>query len=173
MKTKRNYLFLFLVSFLFLVVGCSSKESGSSSGSGTELPDKITIGYLRLPNDEIISKEQEYHKQYFEDRGIETNFIVFDSGVEANQAFASGGVDFASMGHTNGVVALARNIDVELIWLHQILGETEGLAVRNESGIEEIADLKGKKIATTFASTSHYSLLQILKEEGIEDEVEL
>lgn len=167
LRIKRNYLFIFLISFLFLATGCSSKETGS------DLPEKITIGYLRLPNDEIISKEQEYHKQYFEEKGIETNFIVFDSGVEANQAFASGGVDFASMGHTNGVVALARNIDVELIWLHQILGETEGLAVRNDSGIEKIADLKGKKIATTFASTSHYSLLQILKEEGIENDVEL
>lgn len=173
MKIKRNYLYLFFISFLFLVAGCSSDDTGSGSKTGTDLPDKVTIGYLRLPNDEIISKEQEYHKQYFEEKGIETNFIVFDSGVEANQAFASGGVDFASMGHTNGVVALARNIDVELIWLHQILGETEGLAVRKDSGIENIADLKGKKIATTFASTSHYSLLQILKEEGIEDDVEL
>lgn len=173
LKIKRNYVYLFFISLLFLVAGCSSDEAGSSSETGTDLPEKVTIGYLRLPNDEILSKEQAYHEKYFEEKGIETNFIVFDSGVEANQAFASGGVDFASMGHTNGVVALSRNIDVELIWLHQILGETEGLAVRDDSDIKEISDLKGKKIATTFASTSHYSLLQVLKEEGIEDEVEL
>lgn len=161
------------MSFLLVLAACSSGESNSTSEEGQDLPDKITIGYLRLPNDEMISMTKDFYSQYFDDLGIETNFIVFDSGVEANQAFASGSVDFASMGHTNGVVALSRNLDVELVWLHQILGDTEGLVVRNDSNIQTIDDLKGKKIATTFASTSHYSLLQILKEHKIEDEVEL
>lgn len=162
-----------MMTLLLLLGACSSKGSDATGEAGEDLPDKITIGYLRLPNDELISKTEDFYSQYFDDKGIETNFIVFDSGVEANQAFASGSVDFASMGHTNGVVSLSRDLDVELIWLHQILGDTEGLVLRNDSGIEEIEDLKGKKIATTFASTSHYSLLQILKEHGIEDEVEL
>lgn len=161
------------MSFLLVLAACSSGESNSTNQEGQDLPDKITIGYLRLPNDEMISMTKDFYSQYFDDLGIETNFIVFDSGVEANQAFASGSVDFASMGHTNGVVALSRNLDVELVWLHQILGDTEGLVVRNESDIQAIDDLKGKKIATTFASTSHYSLLQILKEHKIKDEVEL
>lgn len=173
MKIKKTRVLLFLTAFLIILGACSSEEKNSNASKEGDLPDKITIGYLRLPNDELISKTKDFYSQYFADQGIETKFIVFDSGVEANQAFASGSVDFASMGHTNGVVSLSRNLDVELIWLHQILGDTEGLAVREDSGIKSIEDLKGKKIATTFASTSHYSLLQILKDYGIEEEVEL
>lgn len=164
---KKKLIVTFLMSFLIVLTACSSGETNAT------LPEKVNIGYLRVPNDEMIAKSQAYFEKYYEDKGIETNFIVFDSGVEANQAFASGSVDFASMGHTNGVVALSRGIPVELIWLHEILGETEGLAVREGAGISSLQDLKGKKIATTFASTSHYSLLQILKEERIEDQVEL
>lgn len=173
LKNKKRNLLLLFAAFFLVLGACSSDEEDASGSGADELPEKITIGYLRLPNDELISKTKDFYSKYFDDKGIETNFIVFDSGVEANQAFASGSVDFASMGHTNGVVSLSRNLDVELIWLHQILGDTEGLAVRKDSGIEKIEDLKGKKIATTFASTSHYSLLQILKDAGIEEEVEL
>lgn len=77
------------------------------------------------------------------------------------------------MGNTNGIIALSRGLDVELIWLHEILGEIEALAVRKDSGIEKVEDLAGKSIATTFASTSHYSLLQVLNEAGIADQVQL
>lgn len=77
------------------------------------------------------------------------------------------------MGHTNGLVALSTGLDVELVWLHEILAEVEALVVREGSGIEKIEDLRGKTVATVFASTSHYSLLSTLREAGIEDEVTL
>ena len=146
---------------------------GGSGDTTSDLPEEINIGYLRVPNDEKIAKTEALFDEYFADKGIETNFLVFDSGVEANQAFASGSIDFASMGNTNGIIALSRGLDVELIWLHEILGEIEALAVRKDSGIEKVEDLAGKSIATTFASTSHYSLLQVLNEAGIADQVQL
>jgi len=63
------------------------------------------------------------------------------------------------------------NINVELIWIHEILGDVEALVARDDSGIETIEDLRGKRIATTFASTSHLSLLTILQNANLEDEV--
>jgi len=146
---------------------------GGSDETAADLPKEINIGYLRVPNDEKLAKTEALFDEYFADKGIETNFLVFDSGVEANQAFASGSIDFASMGNTNGVIALSRGLDVELIWLHEILGEIEALAVRKDSGIEKVEDLAGMTVATTFASTSHYSLLQVLNEAGIADQVQL
>jgi len=156
---------------LGLLAACG--ESNSSTEEGTNLPEEINIGYLRVPNDEKVAKTEAMFDQYFADRGIEANFLVFDSGVEANQAFASGSIDFASMGNTNAIIALSRGLDVELIWLHEILGEIEALAVRETSNIETVEDLAGMRIATTFASTSHYSLLQVLNDAGIADQVEL
>ncbi|MFO8070075.1 MAG: ABC transporter substrate-binding protein [Alkalibacterium sp.] len=164
----KKSLFLMTSMAALTLTGCSSQDEAVANQ-----PEEITIGYLRVPNDEMVALSSGLYEEYFEDKGIETNFIVFDSGVDANKALASGSIDFASMGNTNGVIALASDIGTELIWLHEILGEIEGLAVREDSGIEEISDLKGKKIGTTFASTSHYSLLQALNDEGIANDVEL
>ena len=153
---KRRKLFGWMLTFL---ASSTLAACGGSGDTTSDLPEEINIGYLRVPNDEKIAKTEALFDEYFADKGIETNFLVFDSGVEANQAFASGSIDFASMGNTNGIIALSRGLDVELIWLHEILGEIE--------------DLAGKSIATTFASTSHYSLLQVLNEAGIADQVQL
>ncbi len=131
----------------------------------------INIGYLRVPNDETVAKNMGYIDEYFKEQGVTVNYIVVDSGVEANKAFASKSIDFATMGNTNGVVALSKGLDTELIWIHEVLGSIEALVVKKDLGIKSIEDLKGKKIATTFSSTSHYVLLNALKEAGIEKEV--
>ncbi len=131
----------------------------------------INIGYLRVPNDETVAKSMGYIDAYFKDQGVRVNYIIVDSGVEANKAFASKSIDFATMGNTNGIVALSKGLDTELVWIHEVLGSIEALVVKKDLGIQSIEDLKGKKIATTFSSTSHYVLLNALKEAGIEKEV--
>lgn len=157
---------LTMVAAMGLFSGCQSQSQGA-------LPKKVNIGYLRVPNDELVSKTKAIFDDYFKEVGVPYEFIVFDSGVDANKALASGSIDFATMGNTNGIIALARGIDVELIWIHEVLGEIEGLAVKNGSNITKAEDLVGQKIATPFASTAHYSLLNYLKAAGIENQVQL
>lgn len=162
---KNKLLILFMV--LLTVSACGAKSTDEN------LPKKVKIGIIRVPNDTTVAMSESYFDEYFNDLGIKTEFIFFDSGVAANQAFSSGSVDFAEMGHTNGVVALANDLPVNLIWIHEILGSNEALVVKNGSGIKKIADLEGKKIATTFSSTSHLSLVKALESVGIEDKVQL
>ncbi|WP_414733964.1 ABC transporter substrate-binding protein [Acetobacterium carbinolicum] len=171
-RVIKNKVWVLAVLVIMVVVaglfsGCQSQNDGGA------LPKKVNIGYLRVPNDETVSKTREIFDAYFNELGVPYEFIVFDSGVDANKALASGSIDFATMGNTNGIIALSRGIDVELIWIHEVLGEIEGLAVKNGSNITKPEDLVGQKIATPFASTAHYSLLNYLKEAGIKDQVQL
>lgn len=122
----------------------------------------VNIGYLRVPNDEMLAISMGNLQRSLAEMNVEAKFTVFDSGVEANQAFASGSIDFASMGITNAVIAMAKKLPVQLIWIHEILGTNEGLVVQKDRGISKIDDLRGKVVATTFASTSHFSLLKTL-----------
>ncbi len=175
-KFQKSIFVIFLISvLLFSLFGCSTSpgESEQENKKGAALPKQINIGILRVPNDETIARSKKIFDKYFTEKGIQCNFIVFDSGVDANKAFASGSIDFATMGDTNAIVALSRGLDVEMIWIHEVLGDVEALAVKKDSNIHRIEDLVGKKIATPFASTSHYSLLNALKNVGIEDKVEL
>jgi len=176
----KKLILLFLITALALTLTACGTEQSKNGSSETEnaavqesLPKEINLGVLRVPNDETIALAEGFFDEYFTKRGIEVNTRVFDSGVEANQALASGSIDFATMGNTNAITALARELNVELVWIHEVLGENEALAVKDGSGIEDIEDLVGKRIAVPFASTAHYILLNVLKEAGIEKDVQL
>ncbi|MFW6287387.1 MAG: ABC transporter substrate-binding protein, partial [bacterium] len=174
LRSKMNRIFIYILVILITLffAGCSedSIEPGNNSES---FPEEINFGILRVPNDETIAITEGIFDRYFTEKGIECNYIAFDSGAEANKALASGSIDFATMGNTNAIVALSREIEVEMIWIHEVLGEIEALAVKEGSGINNLEDLAGRRIATPFASTSHYILLNALKDAGIEDEVQL
>ncbi|MEG0551391.1 MAG: aliphatic sulfonate ABC transporter substrate-binding protein [Vagococcus sp.] len=170
MKRFRKLSLVLLVTCLGLMLASCGKKENDKKG---DAPKEVRIGIIRVPNDKQVAISKNYFDTYFKEKGIKTKFMFFDSGVAANQAFASNSIDFAEMGYTNGVVALSTGIPVNLIWIHEILGTNEALVVHKDSAIDSVKELKGKKIATPFSSTSHFSLLQCLKEAGIEKDVEL
>lgn len=151
---------LIVLTLILLLAGCGKNEETSDT------PSKVRIGIIRVPNDTAVAIQMNYFDKYFKDKGIETEFLFFDSGVSANQAFVSGSIDFAEMGFTNGVVALAKELPVKLIWIHEILGTNEALVVRDPA-ITDVKELKGKTVATIFSSTSHLSLLKTLEMNGM------
>jgi taurine transport system substrate-binding protein len=56
-----------------------------------------------------------------------------------------------------------------IYYLHDTIGASEALVVRQDSGINTIQDVRGKIIATPFSSTSHFSLLSALKQNKINE----
>jgi len=71
------------------------------------------------------------------------------------------------IGSTGIATAISQGIDVELFWILEDIASAEALVVRNGSNINSIADLKGKKIATPFVSTSHFQLLYAMSKAGL------
>ena len=58
-------------------------------------------------------------------------------------------------------------MDVELFWILEDIAAAEALVARNGSGVNSVADLKGKKIGTPFVSTSHFQLLYAMQKAGL------
>lgn len=157
---KKISILLLLLLSIFLI-GCKGNNH------------VVNLGILRVPNDAILAKQMGLFEEKFGALGYEVKYYYFDSGVDANKAIVSGDIDFATMGNINALIALGTNLDAELVWIHETLGEVEALAVRDGKGIDSISDLAGKSVATTFGSTSHYILLNALKDAGIENQVTL
>ncbi|WP_202709900.1 glycine betaine ABC transporter substrate-binding protein [Sporosalibacterium faouarense] len=172
-KRMLSIILIGIVMLSFVACNGTSEKNNQSSENTSSIPKEINFGILRVPNDETIAISNGLFDKYFEDKGIKCNYIVFDSGSDANKALASGSIDFATMGNTNAIIALSMDLDVEMIWIHEVLGEIEALAVKNNGEINNMEDLVGEKVATPFASTSHYILLNALKDAGIEDRVQL
>ncbi|MFI3172777.1 MAG: ABC transporter substrate-binding protein [Eubacteriales bacterium] len=148
------------------VVEIEVSEVGTDAESSetVALPDKVVIGTQEMPNDEGIAKAE----GYFEDElGVEVEIISFDSGSDVITAIAAGSVDFALAGSCPATIAISNGYDVEVIWIHDVLGSAESFVVRSETGVEDIADLEGMVIATPFASTAHFSVLKALENAGL------
>lgn len=91
----------------------------------------------------------------------------FNSGAEIFAAIAAGDVQIGDVGSSPFAASVSRGIDVKAIYISGGAGEDEALVVRNGSGINSLADLRGKRVAAAPVSTDHYMLLSTLKEEGI------
>ena len=95
--------------------------------------------------------------------GVKIDFRRFNSGAEIFAAIASGDVQVGYVGSSPFAAATSRGLDVKAFYLASISGVDEALVVRNGSGINSLADLKGKKLAAAPVSTDHYQLLALIK----------
>lgn len=162
MKKKKILTIAVSASLVLGILGLT----GCGSSSQNEEAAVVNIGTMNLVNGDLIAQ---YEKWYEEELGVEVNLVNFDSGKDVNTALASGSIDISELGSSPAALGISTDVDYEVFWIGDIIGSAESLVVKNDSGIESIADLKGKKVATPFASTAHYSLLNALQLEGISE----
>ncbi|RXZ83103.1 aliphatic sulfonate ABC transporter substrate-binding protein [Paenibacillaceae bacterium] len=156
---------------LLVVAACSSKTEGtvaSTTGQAAEksLPAEIRIGYQVSPNGELVAKALGLAEKHFP--GVKISWLKFESGRDVNTAIASGSIDFGLLGTPPGASGIAQGLPNQIYYIHDVIGESEALVVQEKSSIEKLRDIEGKTIATTFGSTSHFSLLSAMKQEGID-----
>lgn len=146
------------MKFQQLILLCSSLAMFSYSGWVNARP--IVIGYqTNIEPAKVAQADGVYDKVI----GEKLDWRLFNSGAEVLTALASGSVDIALIGSSPLGAAVANNLPIDVFLISTDLKSAEALVVRNGSGIHHPQDLIGKKVATPFASTSHYSLLGALQ----------
>ena len=100
--------------------------------------------------------------------GYKINWRMFGGGGDVIRAMASGDVQIGEAGSSPITAAASQGQDIRLFWILDDIADAEALVVRNGSGINGPKDLKGKKVATPFVSTSHYQLMVDMKLEGVD-----
>ena len=88
-------------------------------------------------------------------------------GGDVIRAMASGDAQIGEVGSSPAAAAASQGIDVQVFWVLDDIADAEQLVAREGSGVETLADLKGKKIGVPFVSTTHYQLLFALEEAGL------
>lgn len=99
--------------------------------------------------------------------GYKINWKMFGGGGDVIKAMASGEVPIGEVGSSPATAAAAQGLDVQVVWILDDINNAEQLVVTAKSGINSLADVKGKKIATPFVSTAHYQLMFALTKAGI------
>ncbi|MFI5841746.1 ABC transporter substrate-binding protein [Catenuloplanes sp. NPDC051500] len=141
----------------------------ASQGRGDSSAQTIRIAYQAFPSGDLIVKNQGLLEKALPD--YEITWTKFDSGASINTAFVAGAVDIAAIGSSPVARGLSAplNIPYQVAFVLDVAGDNEALVARNESGVKDVAGLRGKKVATSFASTSHYSLLAALDQAGLKE----
>ncbi|MCA1443162.1 taurine ABC transporter substrate-binding protein [Ensifer sp. IC4062] len=122
----------------------------------------LNIGYQPIVEP---SRVPQADGTYEKATGAKINWQKFDGGADVIAAIASGSLDIGYVGSSPLAAAASRELPVETIFVVGLISEAEALAVRS---IAKPEDLVGKKIATPFVSTAHYSLLTALKHWNVE-----
>ena len=125
---------------------------------------EVTIGYQDMVVPYRIAQEaKELEKQ----TGYKVNWKQFGGGGEVLKAMASGAVQIGEVGSAGIAAAASRGEPIELFWILDDIGSAEALVAKNGSGINSIKDLKGKKIAMPFNSTTHFHTMVALQQAGV------
>jgi len=156
---KKSLVILLSAALVLTVLSACSKKR--ESGTSGDLPKKVTIGaqIAVLPGGIAIAEDW-----LTEALGVEVDVVYFDSGRDEIVAMASGSIDIGgNIGTPPTSLAVANGVPCQVVYIEDVVGEIESLIVRGNLGIQDAQGLIGRKIATTFSTTTHYGLMNYLK----------
>ncbi|AGK98874.1 ABC transporter substrate-binding protein [Clostridium pasteurianum] len=167
-KYSKNFFLGTLVISLITLVGCSGKvNSGNLSASKVKTPIVIKFGYQPGHAQIVVARDKGWLKDEFEKDGITFEFEKFVSGPPLIEAMTGGRLDFGQVGDQPAIQAKANNVDIKAIAVYNSTEKGNALLATSKSGINSLADLKGKKVGVTIGSVGQQLLYIYLKSVGL------
>jgi sulfonate transport system substrate-binding protein len=114
-----------------------------------------------------LAKSQGALEKRFADRGISVTWSEFTSGPPLLEALGAGALDFGPTGDVPPLFAQAARGN--LLYVGTYRGSSQGSAVlvHNDSPIQSIEDLKGKRLAFKRGSSAHNVAVKVLRKGGL------
>lgn len=157
---------ILVFTFTACVQNTTENVQNTTASDSRGIPTEFRIGYQLIANPELLTKSLGLMEQQYPDVSI--SWLPFDSGLAVNDAMTSGNLDVGLVGSVPVSIGIAQDLPYQVYFIQDIIGDNEALAVAQSSGITSLADLSGKAIAVPFGSTTHFSLLSALEQEGID-----
>jgi NitT/TauT family transport system substrate-binding protein len=134
--------------------------------------EKFKAGYLRVMDDAqaIAAYEGGFYKKH----GLDVELVEFKSGTDLIKAIVGGQLDSGVLGFTNAVAWASKGADLKVVG-----GAQHGyhaIVVRDETGIKNVAGLKGKILASQTEGSTADTVLKgvVLKNAGLKaDDVQI
>lgn len=178
---------LVLATLSFGVVACGKKEQReatntieaektdekveTSENNKTD-KEKIVVKIGTQPGD--IVNNIALKNGYFEEENVDVDVQVFSYGPPIVEALTSKDLDIGFMGDQPAFSAISNGIDIEIISKYKASNQLHGIVARDDTGIETLEDLKGKRVSVPIGSNAQPLLYLYLEAAGLtEDDVEI
>jgi sulfonate transport system substrate-binding protein len=113
-----------------------------------------------------VLKAKGYLEDEFKNEGVRIDWqFPRGTGPAINEAFANGQLDFASYGGLPNIVGRGAGLRTKVLAAYG--SSPTFLVARNGSGINSIADLKGKNISASLGTILQLALASILERQGL------
>ncbi|WP_125705144.1 aliphatic sulfonate ABC transporter substrate-binding protein [Lacticaseibacillus daqingensis] len=155
-KTKLTLLLTALVAWLAVAAyGYTQTDAAESTLT------RVVIGYQKADPADISRQRGELVKK-MKAKGYKVVFKEFQDGAALMTALKSGNIDYARLGDTPPVVNQAAGLD--LVYVAAGADKVNGteVLVKQNSGINKLADLKGKRIAYAKGTAAQFMIVQAL-----------
>jgi len=151
----------------FVVSACAALGASALAAPAIAVPlarTKFRVGYLHT----VAVDEQIWladHLGAWARNGLDPQFTEFKTGIELFNAMTAGQIDMLATGAVisnfpargQGKMFLANSIEYA----------TAQLWVREDMGVHQVTDLRGKRVATTVGTTAHVFLDNALRENSM------
>ena len=141
----------------------TSKAEASSESREIRLAIQPSCAFIPF----IIARQTGWIDEAMKEIGVNVVWTDFESGPPMNESFAAGQQDIGVIGDVPAVSAVAAGQQNVYIAAEEG-GSFIAVLVRDDSGIETVEDLKGKKLGITIGSTSQNFVQKLLTKAGLD-----
>ena len=162
---------LLFAAVFFLLAGCGkpSAPATTPASPAAAKPGAITITYVKAPLNvpSILEKKLASFDKEFAKDNIKVSYPEITVGSKQTEALAAGSLDFAHcLGGTSAILAAANGVDLKIIGMYSRAPKAFVVLVKG-TAIQNIADLKGKKVAGPKGTILHQLILAALAKNGL------
>lgn len=141
---------------------------GLCTALSAQAEETVRIGYQKSSTLITLLKTQGTLEKALKADGIDVTWHEFPSGLPLLEALNVGNVDIsADVADTVPIFAQAAQAKLTYFAQEAPSPQAQAIVVRKDSPIQQLADLKDKKIAVTKAAGTHYLLIAALNKAGL------
>lgn len=164
---KRSISTLLSVAIVGLILsGCA--KSGSDSSDDSKV---ITIHVADSTVNQSVwfqyGIDKGIYDEYLSDYNVDIKVSDFESGPAINESYATGNMDFATIGCLPAVSGIANDYGYKIIAKTYETSTSTVLIAAADSDITSAADLKDKKVGTYIGGLYHYIAMQFIAKAGL------
>jgi len=90
-------------------------------------------------------------------------YVTVNAAPQILAAVSSRSMDICNIGSAPMVGGFARGLPLSMVYVQKSITDSECLAVRADSGIERLEQLKGKRVGLPFNTSVHFAMLAALQ----------
>ena len=151
---------------LLFAAAAGVMAAGMPAAALAQAKGEVRIGYQKYGTLTLLKGRGTLEKRLAE-QGVGVKWTEFPAGPVLLEGLNVGSIDFGTVGEAPPIFAQAAGANLVYVGNEPASPASEAIVVPKGSGLRNLADLKGKKIALNKGSNVHYLLLKALEKAGV------